>query len=50
LRHLGYDKGADKLDLAVNQVIREGKFLTPDLQGNSTTQEVTDAIIRELSR
>ena len=48
LRHLGYTKGADKLDLAVNQVIREGKYLTPDLQGTSTTNQVLEAILREL--
>ncbi|KAF8974631.1 mitochondrial NAD-homo-isocitrate dehydrogenase LysB [Flammula alnicola] len=48
LRHLGYVKGADRLDLAVNQVIREGKVLTPDLKGTSTTTEVLEAVLRQL--
>lgn len=48
LRHLGYTKGADRLDIAVEKVIREGKTLTPDLQGKSTTTEVLDAVLRLL--
>ncbi|KAK2466472.1 hypothetical protein APHAL10511_002114 [Amanita phalloides] len=48
LRHIGYSKGADRLDNAIDQVIREGKALTPDLKGNSTTQEVLDAILKKL--
>lgn len=46
LRHLGYIKGADRLDTAVDQVIREGKVLTPDLKGTSTTNEVLEAVLR----
>ncbi|TFK76172.1 mitochondrial NAD-homo-isocitrate dehydrogenase LysB [Pluteus cervinus] len=48
LRHLGYTKGADRLDVAVDQVIREGQTLTPDLKGTSTTSEVLDAVLRLL--
>lgn len=48
LRHLGYIKGADRLDVAVDQVIREGKVLTPDLKGTNTTNEVLEAILRIL--
>jgi len=48
LRHLGYLKGGDRLDSAVEQVIREGTTLTPDLQGKSTTQEVLDAVLKKL--
>jgi len=48
LRHLGYVKGADRLDIAVDQVIREGRFLTPDLKGTSTTTEVLNAILGKL--
>jgi len=48
LRHLGYVKGADRLDLAVDQVIREGRVLTPDLKGNSTTTEVLEAVLSKL--
>lgn len=48
LRHLGYTKGADRLDTAVDQVIREGRYLTPDLKGTSTTREVLDAVLGKL--
>ncbi|KAF8204912.1 homoisocitrate dehydrogenase [Pholiota molesta] len=48
LRHLGYVKGADRLDLAVDQVIREGRVLTPDLKGKSTTTEVLEAVLSKL--
>lgn len=48
LRHLGYTEGADRLDLAVNQVIREGRFLTPDLKGTSTTEEVLQAVLSKI--
>ncbi|KAF4619358.1 hypothetical protein D9613_005541 [Agrocybe pediades] len=48
LRHLGYIKGADRLDNAVDQVIREGQFLTPDLKGTSTTTEVLNAVLGKL--
>jgi len=48
LRHLGHIKGADRLDTAVNQVIREGRFLTPDLKGKSTTTEVLQAVLSKL--
>jgi homoisocitrate dehydrogenase len=44
LRHLGYTQGADRLDT----VIREGRFLTPDLKGKSTTNEVLEAVLRIL--
>jgi homoisocitrate dehydrogenase len=48
LRRLGYTKGADRLDIAVDQVIREGKVLTPDLSGRSTTKEVVEAVLKNL--
>ncbi|GLB33546.1 putative isocitrate/isopropylmalate dehydrogenase [Lyophyllum shimeji] len=48
LRRLGYTKGADRLDTAVDQVIREGTTLTPDLNGKSSTTEVLDAVLKKL--
>ena len=48
LRHLGYSTAADRLDIAVDQVLREGTTLTPDLKGKSTTQEVLDAVLKKL--
>jgi len=48
LRHLGYSKGADRLDTAVDAVIREGKILTPDLKGSSSTNDVLEAVLKNL--
>ncbi|KAK7695611.1 hypothetical protein QCA50_000247 [Cerrena zonata] len=48
LRRLGYSQGADRLDKAVDEVIREGRVLTPDLGGKSKTQEVLDEVLRRL--
>ncbi|KAG6911734.1 hypothetical protein DXG01_007984 [Tephrocybe rancida] len=48
LRHLGYTKGADRMDAAVDQVIREGTTLTPDLNGKSSTAEVLDAVLKRM--
>ena len=48
IRHLGYVAPADRLDKAVNQVIREGQVLTPDLGGKATTGEVLDAVLKKL--
>lgn len=46
LRHLGYARGAERIEQAVDQVIREGKVLTPDLGGTAKTGEVVDAILK----
>ncbi|KAF5364243.1 hypothetical protein D9756_000820 [Leucocoprinus leucothites] len=48
LRHLGYTNGANRLDEAVDAVIREGTTLTPDLKGTSSTQEVLEAVLKRL--
>jgi homoisocitrate dehydrogenase len=48
LRHLGYERGADRIDNAVDQVMREGTALTPDLGGKGTTQGVLDAILKKI--
>lgn len=48
LRHLRYQDAADRIDVAVNHVIREGQVLTPDLGGKSKTDEVVDAVLRRL--
>lgn len=44
LRHLQFPSFADRLETAVKRVIAEGEYRTPDLGGDSTTQEVVDAI------
>lgn len=48
LRHLEFPSFADRLETAVRHVIEEGKFRTKDVGGDSTTQEVVDAIIAAL--
>ena len=48
LRFLGYPVCADRIDRAVDQVIREGEVLTPDLGGKSSTQDVLDAVLKKL--
>jgi homoisocitrate dehydrogenase len=48
LRHLGYERGADRIENAVDEVIREGSVLTPDLGGKGTTQEVVDAVLKRI--
>ena len=48
LRHLGYAQGADRIDIAVDEVIREGDVLTPDLGGKAKTGEVVDAVLKKI--
>ncbi|WZZ46902.1 hypothetical protein YC2023_043161 [Brassica napus] len=48
LRHLQFPSFADRLETAVKRVISEGKCRTKDLGGQSTTQEVVDAVIAKL--
>lgn len=48
LRRLGYIRGADRIDKAVDEVIRQGTVLTPDLGGKSKTQEVLDEILKRM--
>ncbi|XP_021776285.1 isocitrate dehydrogenase [NAD] regulatory subunit 3, mitochondrial-like [Chenopodium quinoa] len=48
LRHLQFPSFADRLETAVQHVIEEGKYRTKDLGGNSTTQQVVDAVLANL--
>ncbi|KAK1294120.1 hypothetical protein QJS10_CPA16g00255 [Acorus calamus] len=48
LRHLQFPSFADRLETAVKRVIEEGKYMTKDLGGTSTTQEVVDSVISKL--
>ncbi|MBK9094326.1 MAG: isocitrate/isopropylmalate dehydrogenase family protein [Anaerolineae bacterium] len=47
LRSLGQADAAARIEHAVNQVLASGP-LTPDLGGNATTAEVTQAVVRRL--
>ena len=39
---------SNKINKAVENVVSAGKTLTPDLGGNSTTAELTEAIVHEI--
>lgn len=48
LRHLGYGKQAERIEKAVDEVIRDGTVLTPDLGGKSKTEEVTAEVLKRI--
>jgi isopropylmalate/isohomocitrate dehydrogenase-like protein len=48
LDYLGENRWAERVEKAVVSVLEEGKVLTPDLGGSSSTKQVTDAIIDAL--
>ena len=48
LEYLGEFETANKIEKALYSVLKEGRFLTKDLKGNSSTQEFTNAIINKL--
>jgi isocitrate dehydrogenase (NAD+) len=48
LRHLGQSAAADRIDRAVDKLLREGRTRTRDLGGVATTTAVRDRLIRLL--
>ena len=48
LEALGKIEDANKLKSALRAVVEEGIMITPDIGGNATTEQFTDAIIRKL--
>jgi len=48
LEYLGENRWAERIENAIVTVLNEGKVLTPDLGGSSSTKQVTDAIIDAL--
>jgi isopropylmalate/isohomocitrate dehydrogenase-like protein len=48
LDYLGENKWAERIENAIVAVLKEGKSLTPDLGGSSSTTQVTDAVIDAL--
>jgi isopropylmalate/isohomocitrate dehydrogenase-like protein len=48
LDYLGESRWAERIENAIVTVLKEGKVLTPDLGGSSSTKQVTDAIINAL--
>lgn len=47
LEFMGFSESASDIYRAVDKVIKSG-LVTPDLGGTATTDEVTDAILKEL--
>ncbi|KAI8903815.1 hypothetical protein EDD86DRAFT_230688 [Gorgonomyces haynaldii] len=48
LEFMGYNQEAQRIYDAVDQVLNDAKFLTKDMGGQATTQQVTDAVINLL--
>lgn len=48
LRHIGESKAADRIQAALVLFLSEKKFLTPDLGGNSCTDEMVEGIIKKI--
>ncbi len=49
LKYINQRNIAEKIEKALFKVIKEGRVLTPDLKGNSSTSEFKDEIIKNLS-
>src|SRR3990170_2086206 len=49
LRHLGYPDVAARVELAVREVIGEGRTVTHDLGGDAGTSQFADAIVERLA-
>jgi len=48
LQHMGQPAPAERIRNALEQTIREGDSLTPDLKGTGNTESFADAVIRRL--
>ena len=48
LQHLELHEQAERIRAALEETVREGETLTPDLGGTASTNQFTDAIIRRL--
>jgi tartrate dehydrogenase/decarboxylase / D-malate dehydrogenase len=48
LDHLGHRDVHDRILGAVERVVASGRIKTPDLGGNATTKQVTDAVVSEI--
>lgn len=48
LSSLGYVESAIRINAAVDAVLFEGQYLSPDIGGKATTEQVTEAILKKL--
>ncbi|WBW96919.1 isocitrate/isopropylmalate dehydrogenase family protein [Oceanirhabdus sp. W0125-5] len=49
LKYIGEKDAAEKIETALLKIFKEGKYLTPDLGGNLSTEEFTNEVIRTLN-
>jgi len=49
LRHFGASEAADSVEQAIAAILANAKVRTPDIGGNSSTQELGEAIARQVS-
>ncbi|MDO8869848.1 MAG: homoisocitrate dehydrogenase [Methanobacteriaceae archaeon] len=49
LKHLGELESANLVENSLLKVLKEGKFLTPDLGGNSKTMEIAREVIKNIN-
>lgn len=49
LRYIGETKAADRIEESLREVFREGRIITADLGGNSSTSDFADEICKKLS-
>jgi isocitrate dehydrogenase (NAD+) len=50
LKHIGETKTADRIEMSLKKVIRQGKRVTYDLGGNASTGEMAEEIVRMLDK
>ncbi len=50
LRHLGENEAADRVELALAAVLKEGRRVTGDLGGTAGTSEMADAVMEAMQR
>lgn len=48
LRSMGYPRYGDLISNALYNVYKEGRVMTPDVGGSSTTAEFTERLIKEV--
>ena len=49
LQYLGFEKEAQRVETAIEQVLKHGIYITPDLGGKAGTKEMASAIIDAMS-
>lgn len=50
LTHLGEINAAQKLQAGIEAVYREGKYLTGDVGGTASTEDFTEAVVKQIKR